>query len=77
MGRKTAMAAIASVLPAGALTSLQAMAQKQARRPGEEGPQDRLHPDHLRDALIIMAHPLGFYRNEGLSVEVVKTAAGH
>ena len=46
VGRRTAMAAIGSVLP---IASLQAMAQDKGAL-GEEGPEDRLHPDHLRHA---------------------------
>lgn len=69
VGRRTAMAAIASVLP---IAPLQAMAQ-------EKGP---LEKKQLRIGFIpitcatplIMAHPLGFYAKQGLEVEVVKTA---
>ncbi|TNF59170.1 MAG: nitrate ABC transporter substrate-binding protein, partial [Burkholderiales bacterium] len=69
VGRKTAMAAIASVLP---VASLQAMAQERRS----------LEKTNLKIGFIpitcatplIMAHPLGFYQKEGLSVEVVKTA---
>jgi nitrate/nitrite transport system substrate-binding protein len=69
VGAGTARAAIASVLPLGAL---QAMAQ-------EKGP---LEKKDLKIGFIpitcatplIMAHPLGFYQKEGLNVEVVKTA---
>ncbi len=68
VGRDAARAAIASVLP---LASLQAMAQ-------ERGP---LEKTNLKIGFIpitcatplIMAHPLGFYRNQGLSVELIKT----
>jgi len=69
VGANTARAAIASVLPLGAL---QAMAQ-------EKGP---LEKKDLKIGFIpitcatplIMAHPLGFYKQQGLNVEVVKTA---
>lgn len=69
VGANTARAAIASVLPLGAL---QAMAQ-------EKGP---LEKKDLKIGFIpitcatplIMAKPLGFYEKQGLNVEVVKTA---
>ena len=69
VGRRTAMAAIGSVLP---IASLQAMAQEKGA----------LEKKDLKVGFIpitcatplIMAHPLGFYRNQGLNVEVVKTA---
>ena len=69
VGANTARAAIASVLPLGAL---QAMAQ-------ERGP---LEKKDLKIGFIpitcatplIMAHPLGFYKQQGLNVDVVKTA---
>jgi nitrate/nitrite transport system substrate-binding protein len=69
VGANTARAAMASVLPLGAL---QAMAQ-------EKGP---LEKKDLKIGFIpitcatplIMAHPLGFYKAQGLNVEVVKTA---
>jgi nitrate/nitrite transport system substrate-binding protein len=69
VGKKTAMAAIASVLP---VASLQAMAQ-------DKGP---LEKPNLKIGFIpitcatplIMAHPLGFYSKQGLNVEVTKTA---
>jgi nitrate/nitrite transport system substrate-binding protein len=69
VGRKTAMAAIGSVLP---LASLQAMAQDKSA----------LEKKDLKIGFIpitcatplIMAHPLGFYQKQGLNVEVVKTA---
>jgi nitrate/nitrite transport system substrate-binding protein len=70
VGRRTAMAAIGSVLP---VASLQAMAQD---KPGA------LEKKDLKIGFIpitcatplIMAHPLGFYAKQGLNVEVVKTA---
>ncbi|MGI9217770.1 MAG: CmpA/NrtA family ABC transporter substrate-binding protein, partial [Hydrogenophaga sp.] len=69
VGKGTAMAAIASVLP---VTSLQAMAQ-------DKGP---LEKTDLKIGFIpitcatplIMAHPLGFYSKQGLNVTVTKTA---
>lgn len=69
VGASTARAAIASVLPLGAL---QAMAQDKAP----------LEKTNLKIGFIpitcatplIMAHPLGFYQKQGLNVEVVKTA---
>lgn len=73
VGRKTAMAAIASVLPAGALTSLQAMAQTKPAALEKKDLKIGFIPITCATPLI-MAHPLGFYRNEGLNVEVVKTA---
>jgi len=73
VGKGTAMAAIASVLPVG---TMQAMAQDAGKKPGT------LEKTNLKIGFIpitcatplIMAHPLGFYSKEGLSVEVVKTA---
>ncbi|HEY8359984.1 MAG TPA: CmpA/NrtA family ABC transporter substrate-binding protein, partial [Ramlibacter sp.] len=69
VGANTARAAIASVLPIGAL---QAMAQ-------ERGP---LEKKDLKIGFIaitcasplIMADPLGFYKKEGLNVQLMKTA---
>jgi nitrate/nitrite transport system substrate-binding protein len=69
VGKGTAMAAIASVLP---VASLQAMAQEKRT----------LEKTDLKIGFIpitcatplIMAHPLGFYEKEGLKVEVTKTA---
>ncbi|MBX9870784.1 MAG: ABC transporter substrate-binding protein [Burkholderiaceae bacterium] len=69
VGKGAAMSAIASVLP---VASLQAMAQEKGA----------LEKKDLKIGFIpitcatplIMAHPLGFYRKEGLNVEVVKTA---
>src|SRR3989344_2650279 len=70
VGKGTAMAAIASVLP---VASMQAMAQEK---------QGALEKTNLKIGFIpitratprIMAHPLGFYSKQGLSVEVTKTA---
>lgn len=69
VGKSTAMAAIGSVLP---LASLQAMAQDKGS----------LEKKDLKIGFIpitcatplIMAHPLGFYKQQGLNVEVTKTA---
>lgn len=69
VGQRTAMAAIASVLP---LSSLQAMAQDKGS----------LEKTDLKIGFIpitcatplIMAHPLGFYQQQGLNVELSKTA---
>ena len=69
VGKKTAMAAIASVLPIGAI---QALAQD--KRP--------LEKKNLKIGFIpitcatplILAHPLRYYAAEGLEVDVIKTA---
>ncbi|MGC4367201.1 CmpA/NrtA family ABC transporter substrate-binding protein [Hydrogenophaga sp. R2] len=69
VGKGTAMAAIASVVP---VASLQAMAQEKGS----------LEKTNLKVGFIpitcatplIMAHPLGFYSKQGLNVEVTKTA---
>ncbi len=69
VGKGSAMAAISSVLP---VASLQAMAQEAAP----------LEKKELKIGFIpitcatplIMAHPLGFYKKQGLDVSVVKTA---
>jgi nitrate/nitrite transport system substrate-binding protein len=69
VGRRTAMAAIGSVLP---IASLQAMAQDKGA----------IEKRDLKIGFIpitcatplIMAKPLGFYEKQGLNVEVVKTA---
>ncbi len=70
VGKGTAMAAIASVLP---VASLQAMAQDK---------KGSLEKTKLKIGFIpitcatplIMAKPLGFYDKQGLDVEVIKTA---
>ena len=70
VGKGTAMAAIAIVLP---VASLQAMAQEK---------QGALEKTDLKIGFIpitcatplIMAHPLGFYSKQGLNVSVTKTA---
>jgi len=69
VGRRSAVAAIASLLP---IAPLQAMAQEKGA----------LEKKDLKIGFIpitcatplIMAHPLGFYSKQGLNVEVVKTA---
>ncbi len=69
VGKSTAMAAIASVLP---VATMQAMAQD----------KNALEKTNLKIGFIpitcatplIMAHPLGFYSKQGLNVEVTKTA---
>jgi nitrate/nitrite transport system substrate-binding protein len=69
VGKGTAMAAIASVLPVG---TMQAMAQD----------KNALEKTNLKIGFIpitcatplIMAHPLGFYEKQGLKVEITKTA---
>jgi nitrate/nitrite transport system substrate-binding protein len=73
VGRRSAMAAIGSVLP---IASLQAMAQDASGKSGA------IEKKALKIGFIpitcatplIMAHPLGFYAKQGLEVEVVKTA---
>ena len=69
VGRRTAMAALASVLP---IAPLQAMAQE----------KKALEKKDLKIGFIpitcasplIMADPLGFYRQQGLNVQLTKTA---
>jgi nitrate/nitrite transport system substrate-binding protein len=69
VGRRTAMAAIGSVLP---VASLQAMAQDKGA-PEKKDLKIGFIPITCATPLI-MAHPLGFYSKQGLNVEVVKTA---
>ena len=69
VGRSTAMAAIASVLP---IAPLQAMAQDKSA-PEKRNLKIGFIPITCATPLI-MAHPLGFYNKQGLNVEVVKTA---
>ncbi len=72
VGRRTAMAAIGSVLP---IASLQAMAQEAPKGGALEKKDLKVGFIPITCATpLIMAHPLGFYRNQGLNVEVVKTA---
>lgn len=69
VGKGTAMAAISSVLP---VASLQAMAQEKGAL---EKPNLKIGFIPITCATpLIMAHPLGFYSKQGLSVEVIKTA---
>ena len=70
VGRNTAMAAIGSVLP---IASLQAMAQDTKGALEKKDLKIGFIPITCATPLI-MAHPLGFYAKQGLSVEVVKTA---
>ncbi len=75
VGRRTAQAAIASVLPAGALASLQAAAQGAVATGAVEKPNLKIGFIPITCATpLIIAHPLGFYQKQGLNVEVVKTA---
>lgn len=69
VGQQTAMAAIASVLP---LASLQAMAQEKGKL---EKPDLKVGFIPITCATpLIMAHPLGYYAQQGLNVELNKTA---
>ena len=69
VGKGTAMAAIASVLPVG---TMQAMAQDKGKL---EKPNLKIGFIPITCATpLIMAHPLGFYKQQGLEVEVTKTA---
>lgn len=73
VGRRTAMAAIGSVLP---VASLQALAQE-AGKGGQAIEKKDLKIGFIPITCatpLIMAHPLGFYSKQGLNVEVVKTA---
>jgi nitrate/nitrite transport system substrate-binding protein len=71
VGANTARAAIAAALPAGALSSLQAMAQ-------DRGPLEKKDlkigflPITCASPLI-MAAPMGLYQKEGLNVQLIKT----
>jgi nitrate/nitrite transport system substrate-binding protein len=69
VGAGTARAAIASLVPIGAL---QAMAQDKGT-PEKKDLKVGFIPITCATPLI-MAHPLGFYKQQGLNVEVVKTA---
>ena len=69
VGKGTAMAAIASVLP---IAPLQALAQA-AAAPEKKDLKIGFIPITCATPLI-MAHPLGFYSKQGLNVQVVKTA---
>ena len=70
VGKGSAMAAIASVLP---VASLQAMAQEKGGAIEKKDLKLGFIPITCATPLI-MAHPLGFYSKQGLNVEVVKTA---
>ncbi len=69
IGANTAMAAIASVLPIGAM---QALAQDK-RPPEKKNLKVGFIPITCATPLIL-AHPLRYYAAEGLEVEVIKTA---
>ncbi len=69
VGANTAMAAIASVLPIGAM---QALAQDK-RAPEKKNLKIGFIPITCATPLIL-AHPLRYYAAEGLEVEVIKTA---
>jgi nitrate/nitrite transport system substrate-binding protein len=69
VGANTAMAAIASVLPIGAM---QALAQDK-RTPEKKNLKIGFIPITCATPLIL-AHPLRYYAAEGLEVEVIKTA---
>jgi len=73
VGKGTAMAAIASVLPVG---SLQAMVHEAEKPAGPiEKPNLKIGFIPITCATpLIMAHPLGLYQKEGLNVQLVKTA---
>jgi nitrate/nitrite transport system substrate-binding protein len=70
VGKGSAMAAIASVLP---IASLQAMAQEGGGALEKKALKIGFIPITCATPLI-MAHPLGFYSKQGLDVQVVKTA---
>ncbi len=70
VGRSTALGAISSVLPVGAM---QAMAQDKGAALEKKNLKIGFIPITCATPLI-MAHPLGFYQKQGLDVEVVKTA---
>ena len=70
VGRRTAMAAIGSVLP---VASLQAMAQDAKGTLEKKDLKIGFIPITCATPLI-MAHPLGFYSKQGLNVDAVKTA---
>ncbi len=69
VGRRTAMAAIGSVLP---IASLQAMAQE--KKPLEKKDLKIGFIPITCASPLIMADPLGFYRQQGLNVQLMKTA---
>lgn len=71
LGAGALRAAVAAALPAGALTSLQAMAQE----PGKAIKKDlKIGFIPITCATpLIAAHPLGLYQKQGLNVQLVKT----
>ena len=69
VGKGTAMAAIASVLP---IASMQAMAQE--KRSLEKSELNVGFIPITCATPLIMAHPLGFYEKQGLKVALMKTA---
>ncbi len=69
VGRRTAVAAVSSIVP---LSALEAMAQD--KRPLEKTDLKIGFIPITCATPLIMAHPLGFYKKQGLNVEVVKTA---
>ena len=71
VGANTALGAIASVMPIGALT---AMAQDKSLGPLEKKDLKIGFIPITCATPLIMAHPLGFYEKQGLNVSVVKTA---
>lgn len=70
VGKSTALAAVSSVLPIGAI---QAMAQEKTGALEKKDLRIGFIPITCATPLI-MAHPLGFYGKQGLNVEVIKTA---
>ncbi|MFZ9495141.1 MAG: CmpA/NrtA family ABC transporter substrate-binding protein, partial [Burkholderiaceae bacterium] len=72
VGAGTLRAAVAAALPAGALGAMQAMAQE--RRPLEKKDLKVGFIAITCASPLIMADPLGFYRKEGLNVQLNKTA---
>jgi len=72
LGAGTLRAAVAAALPAGALGAMQAMAQES--RPLEKKDLKIGFIAITCASPLIMADPLGFYRREGLNVQLNKTA---
>jgi len=72
IGAGTLRAAVAAALPAGALGAMQAMAQE--KRPLEKKDLKVGFIAITCASPLIMADPLGFYRKEGLNVQLNKTA---
>jgi nitrate/nitrite transport system substrate-binding protein len=72
VGANTARAAVAAALPAGALTAMQALAQEQ--RPLEKKDLKIGFIAITCATPLIMADPLGFYKRNGLNVQLMKTA---